>query len=327
VDQLWGTLTILAGAGFLALLVHAVRSNRIPDRWMSWLTVGCAVLWILLLVTEWPFEAMTEYWRDHSIIAGTVSSVLLVAVGFLVYERSEQRKQDEMQLGLSGAGAGGIVDHMVDVEVALGLLSVGKAPNEVTPHWEGWDAPGKPLKWLRNGRQEILAWNAPGDVVDPRRVPVDPDQDWEKWASGLVDQALRRVIAAMRDWSPLIGSSKKGMHALLALSGIRRDLMAIYDLLDGDPTEKSKVKAWRKVADVRARVRVLAHYFEKWSGAPRLRPEVLKDGKPLTTMAGAPRLSYGRIDRELGDELTRRARKMGFEVAERPSAWRRLVRA
>ena len=50
----------------------------------------------------------------------------------------------------------------------------------------------------------------------------------------LVDQCVRRLLVALRDWSPLVGVSKNGVFAMLAISELRKDLMKLEgEIRDG----------------------------------------------------------------------------------------------
>ena len=203
VDFLLGCFAVAVLVG-VAALVHLIRNDRLPNGAMLVVTVGCAAGLLAMILTDWPLENLAKFWADHSILASILSSVLLLSLVFLVYERGEQRRQHQLADGLSGAGAGGIVDHVVDVEVALGLLSSPRTPAELEPEsWGSWIEPGRPLRWLRQGRDEILRSDR-----DPRRLRIDPDQALAPWGRELIDQAIRRLLAAMRDWSPLVGASK-----------------------------------------------------------------------------------------------------------------------
>jgi hypothetical protein len=88
----------------------------------------------------------------------------------------------------------------------------------------------------------------------------------------LVDQSVRRLLAAIRDWSPVAGRSKNGVQALISMSELRNTLMDLERQLR-EPT--ADVGVHELVQQVRFRCRVLAHALESGSGAPDPRPEVL----------------------------------------------------
>lgn len=279
------SLLMIAAAGALAVVVSLIRSDRLPRGAILFVTLLCGGGLLTMILTDWPLENLAKFWADHSVLAGVLSSLLLIALVFLVYERTEQKRQDELAEGLSGAGAGGIVDHIIDVEVALALLSAVGNPAMVEPlHWAKWKEPGKPLRWLREGRGEIL--NSPAEPDrDPRSLSVSSDRPLAPWGQELVDQAMRRLLAAMRDWASLVGASKDGTAALLLLSKIRVDLMKLHDLYPREvadqPSKDDRRQAALLVARLRTRLRILARSFEHWSGADRPRRELLDDASPL----------------------------------------------
>ncbi|HNO39916.1 MAG TPA: hypothetical protein PKL71_05835, partial [Marmoricola sp.] len=239
----------------------------------------------------------------------------LVGVVFLVYERSEQRRQDELAWGLSGAGAGGIVDHIVDVEVALALLAAPGDPAAEEPtHWATWQQPGKPLRWLREGRPEILC--SPTDPQrDPRRYAITPETQLVPWGRELIDQAIRRLLAAMRDWTPLIGASQEGTAALLLLSRVRTELMRLHEMYPSDSTEappKQVAHEARMLAtNLRIQTRILALAFEQWSGAEQPRREVMETTTPLPPVWPG----FEGAGNALNKHLRRAAEQLGFGVA------------
>ncbi len=273
-DALLAAAVALTAAG-VAYLVHLAREQAIAPSTVRALASLCGVGLVAMLLSDWPFELLAEFWAAHSILAATLSSVLLIGLVFLLYEEREQRAHERLDEGLSSAGLGGVVDHLVDVEVALGFLSAAGPPDGP---WQEWNAPGRPLRWLRTDRPEML--NAEAGLPrrkDPRRLSPSVAEDVSRdWQGELVDQCVRRLLAGLRDWTPLIGTSKNGVVALLAVSELRKDLMELSSLLG-----RNRPEADRLLRSLRQRLRVLAHFFEERSGARPHRPEVLQTMEPL----------------------------------------------
>ena len=264
-----GLLTALVVALALAIagVIQLARNGSLSRRQMAALALLCAAGLLFMLITDWPTGLMAVFWAEHSVLSATLSSVLLVGLGFLVWERADQERQDALASGLSGAGFGAIVDHVIDVEVTLSLLS-----NPDPPQVAGWDEPGRPLRWLRAHRDHLTT----GD--DPRSVPVRIPSDEHDWRVELLDQAVRRTLGAMRDWSPLIDGSELGTTALLALSDIRKDCMELSSRLGRGLADERSIQI---LTTLRQRVRVLAYFFESFSGANPLRKEVRRSLDPL----------------------------------------------
>lgn len=285
---------VIAIAMAIGLMVHKIRGDHLSPRTSLIVSVACGAGLIVMVLTDWPVESMSRFWADHSVLAGLLSSVLLVGLVFLVYEQAEHRHQEQLAAGLSGAGAGGLVDHLVDVEAALALVTSPKSPGELVPAWTGWDAPGKPLRWLRESREAL-----DGGGRDPRTLShatpafIDPDR------ADLVDQAIRRILAGMRDWTPLVGASGEGTAALLILSQARSDLMDVHEQIRRGDTDAVEDVA-ENLMELRRRLRVLALCFEEWSGAPVIRREV------LTTMDPLPEgpTDFGAVGNSLGHRIS-----------------------
>jgi hypothetical protein len=236
-------------------VVYLLREGYVPHHWVRVLATVCGTGLILMLVTDWPTDSLNLFWADHSVLAGVGSTLLFVAIPYLLWESSDQATQARLAAGLSGAGLGGIVDHIVDAEAALALLSRVAPP-------VGWDAPDRPLKWLRAMRAEMSrCGDGRPSSSDPRSLPVYLPTTDNEWRMGLTDQALRRILAAMRDWSPLIGRSNDGTTALIVLSEIRKDLMELTYVLEQQRTERAE----QLVCTLRQRLRVLAYFFEDLS--------------------------------------------------------------
>ena len=153
-------------------LADRARKQQLTARSAALFAGGCAVLLLMLIATDWPLTdwptpEINAFWDEHGVLSGTVQSVLLFGVGLLSYEAGQLRAQERLDESVTAAGLGGIVDHVVDVEVGLAFLSSPQPPDA-----HGWVwSPGKPLQWLRQGRDR-LSRSAPDRTGDPRTWPV-----------------------------------------------------------------------------------------------------------------------------------------------------------
>lgn len=277
IHTLYGGIVVVLALG-IALTTHKVRNGSLSSRIALVAAVACSVGLLGMVLTDWPWELLNTFWADHSVLTSLLSSILLVGLVFLVYERGEQRRQEEMVEGLTGAGVGGMVDHVIDVETALAILVLRTPPDQISPqHWAHWRDDGKPLRWLRSGR-EILTCSD-----DPRKSPTGSDASMPAWGDEILDQSIRRLLSGMRDWAPLIGASKDGTSVLLLLSEIRVDLMRLHDLCFAVGATTAGADLPRTVDSIRVRLRVFALCFEKWSGAENNRPEILSTFAPLVS--------------------------------------------
>jgi hypothetical protein len=253
------------------------RKQQLTARTATWLAAACAVLLMLQIVTdwpltEWPTPEINQFWDEHGIVTGTLHSILLFGVGLLSYEAGQLRTQERLDESVTAAGLGGIVDHLVDVEVGLAFLS---SPDPPDAHGWTWSA-GKPLEWLRHGRDRLHR-DAGDRTSDPRTWPATmPATTDPEWRRELVDQCIRRLLVALRNWTPLIATSRNGTRVLVAIAELRKDLVELEARLREDGRSIEPL-----LLSLRARARLLAYFLELKSGADPLRAEVLDTFEPL----------------------------------------------
>jgi hypothetical protein len=270
-------LVEIAAAVGVWWLGDRARKQQLTARAAAWFAGGCAVALMVLIVTdwpltEWPTPAINQFWDEHGVLSGTVQSVLLFGVGLLSYEAGQLRAQERLDESVTAAGLGGIVDHVVDTEVGLAFLSSPQPPDA---HGWTWSA-GKPLEWLRHGRHRLHR-QAVDRTGDPRTwAPTLPATTDPEWRYELVDQCIRRLLVALRDWTPLIASSRNGTRVLVAIAELRKDLVELEAHLGDGPAVVEPL-----LVSLRGRARLLAYFLELKSGAHPLRPEVLDRFDPL----------------------------------------------
>jgi hypothetical protein len=258
-------------------LATRARKQQLTARTAALLAGGCALLLMLLIATDWPLTdwpspELNEFWDEHGIVTGTLNTILLLGVGLLSYEAGSLREQERLDESVTAAGLGGIVDHLVDAEVGLAFLSSPEPPDA---HGWAW-TPGKPLQWLRQGRARLYR-DAPDRTGDPRTWVVSlPETADPEWRKELVDQCIRRLLVALRDWTPIIATSRNGTRVLVAIAELRKDLVELEAHLAGD-----RALVEPMLVSLRARARLLAYFLELKSGADPLRPEVLDHFDPL----------------------------------------------
>ena len=269
-------LGVIVLGGLVAAVVFLAREQKITTSSVRALAALCALGLVSMLLTDWPSEVLARFWADHSVVAGVLSTVLLVGIVFLAFEDSERRRQEQLDSSVTAAGLGGIVDHVVDAEIALALLSRSGPPSDVG--WATWDHPGRPLRWLRDRRHRFhRSENGRPTTSDPRSVePGLPEVADAAWRVDVVDQAVRRLLAAIRDWAPVIRGSRNGVLVLIAIAEIRKDLMSLGISLQSDPGAAPPLMSL-----LRQRLRLLAHFLETTSGARPPRLEVLTTMDPL----------------------------------------------
>ena len=260
-------------------LADRARKQQLTARTAATFAAICAFLLMLQIVTDWPLTswptpAINQFWSDHGVVSGTLHSVLLFGVGLLSYEAGQLRAQERLDESVTAAGLGGIVDHLVDTEVGLALLSSSDPPQ--AHGWrENWRE-RRPLEWLREHR-ERLHRSSEAREADPRTWPATlPASADDHWRKDLIDQCIRRLLVALRDWTPIIATSRNGTRVLVAIAELRKDLVELEAHLREDPEVVLPM-----LVSLRARARLLAYFLELKSGAEPLRPEVLDSFAPL----------------------------------------------
>lgn len=264
------------------LLVASIRLGRVNRRWLVVLAVACGGGLLVMLLTDWPSGVLSKFWADHSVLSAVLSSLLLVGVGFLAFEVHDTRVQSELDENVTAAGMGGIVDHVVDIEVALALVEAPKPPDPV--QWGDWSADGRPLRWLRDRHELLNRAEAGGpSPTDPRHQepPGQLADGAESWRTDLLDQCVRRVIAALRDWAPVLGKSRNGQAALVDFGKLRNELLKVQAALVAGRTSE----ACRIMARLRRECRIMALALEMRSGVEQPRAEVLRTMEPFNASA------------------------------------------
>ncbi|BBX27420.1 hypothetical protein [Mycolicibacterium alvei] len=275
-------VAVLTAACAVFLLVAAIRFGRVARRWLVILAFACGFGLLAMLLTDWPLGLLSKFWADHSVLSAVLSSLLLVGVGFLAFEVHDTRVQSELDDNVTAAGMGGIVDHVVDIEVALALAAAPNPPDPV--QWGDWSADGRPLRWLRDRHELLNRAEAGGpSPTDPRRhEPAGQLADGaDSWRTDLLDQCVRRVIGALRDWAHVVGRSRNGQAALVDLGKLRNELLKVQAALGAGRTSE----ACRIMARLRRDCRIVALALEMRSGVERPRAEVLRTMEPFNGSA------------------------------------------
>jgi hypothetical protein len=241
------------------------------------------ILLIAMVLTDWPSEQLNQFWADHSIFASVLSTVLLVSLGYLAFEAGEAAEQADLNRSVTSAGLSGLVDHLVDVDIALSMLADNTAPADL-------NTVGRPLRWIREIREGSQAKSTMGDAGLRLRSDL-PMQAVTlaaaDWRIQLIDQSIRRIIGAMRDWAALIAVSDDGRAVLMRFGQVRLDLLELQDhIRKGQP-----VVAQADMARLRMYLHLFALALERISSPDFLRPGIVAipaNGSPTPNGLGAP---------------------------------------
>ncbi len=81
--------------------------------------------------------------------------------------------------------------------------------------------------------------------------------------SRVVDQCIRRLLTAIRDWGAVINTSRNGTRVLIAIGELRKDLMELSHPAAPDDHRDALLL----LTSLRQRVRLLSAFLEELSGA------------------------------------------------------------
>ena len=257
--ELLGGLSVVVAAGLYYFTVRSARRHAWSARVLAVLSAISGIGLILMVLTDWPSEQLSSFWADHSILAAVVSSLLLISVGYLAFEAGESFEQAELSRSVSSAGLSGLVDHLVDIDIALWTLTNDHPPAELS-------IDGKPLRWIRPVRERLQAGADPATVIQARTDPASHDPF--DWRSTVVDQCIRRIIAGMRDWAALISTSDDGRLVLKRLGQLRLTLLELQkELRCGNAAAVHE-----QIRRLRLRVQLLAFGLDVVSSPGMTRP-------------------------------------------------------
>ncbi len=235
-----GTVLLVLGAvGFTAvitLVILRARRGLVGERTLLVAAGLCFAALVVMNISDWPWEVLTEFWRDHAVVSATVSTLLLVSVGFLAFEVRDVQQQKTLDDSITAAGHAGLVDYLMGVEVALALVQRSMSPD--ADGWTDWKKGQPPLRWLRhepNAARLVPQADGCPHPLDPRTEggtdALDGVED-ESWRLELLDQCVRRVISGIKGWAPVVGRSRMGLETLVAFGKLRNRLLVLADLID-----------------------------------------------------------------------------------------------
>jgi hypothetical protein len=257
--QLLGGLAVVVAAGLYYYAVRSARRHVWSTRVLAILSTLSGVVLIAMVLTDWPSEELAHFWADHSIFAAVVSSLLMVSVGYLAFEAGESAKQTELSRSVTSAGLSGFVDHLVDVDIALAMLTNERAPAEL-------DTEGRPLRWMRPIRERLQA-GGPNPLA-PSSVGAASAEQPLRWRQVIVDQCIRRIIVGMRDWAALVGVSEDGRLALIHLGRFRLALVDVQQNLIEDQFDPTN----DRFRNLRSYIQLFAVGMERLSTPNHPRP-------------------------------------------------------
>jgi len=248
---------VVAGLIF-GLVAGQARAGRISHRSLLALSALCGAGLVAMTISDWPEQSLSRFWANHSVVSAVLSTLLLLGSGFLAFEARDTVRQNQLNESLAAAAFGGTVDHVLDIDIALALA--------VQERHEHYESDGKPLRWVRLIRDGLE------DAVDPRAFAINPlPVDAAPWRRDMVDQCVRRLMSAMKEWGPVLGLTNDGRQVLVRFGELRNELLE----LQADLTRQRHEAAATRLVTIRAECQVLALGLEVGSGVQETRPGVL----------------------------------------------------
>ena len=292
------TLIVLLVVGLYLVAVRAARKHAWTSRRLVALSAVSGLALLVMVLSDWPGEQLSDFWADHSVLAAVLSTVLLVSLGYLAFEAGELREQADLGRSVTAAGLSGLVDRLLDVDIALSHLD-----QEIQP--QGLYDKGRPLEWLADHRKHLQKHS-----TSRKNIPLDTfvrsgsaDLDRAEWRADLISQCVRRIIGGMRDWAALVSVSEDGRTVLKRLGQVRIDLLRLLDdvrpLISGQSGHAHGAIA--ELPKLRIYLQMFSLALECSSSQSYLRPGLVE----ASTLHASGLDSSGRfIERLLDQELT-----------------------
>lgn len=264
----------------------------------AWVFVGGTLaLLVLLLLSIWN-EAWNSWLGANAVASTLLITVLLLAVGGAAFFIEDAAHKRVLEDSASSAGFAAVVDQLIDLDLALTLWD--RCPGclaAAREHGRSHTGPSRPFKWAQLLRKPPHnPYMLPGGAHAPGCAgSTSPDP-----LASMCDEALRRLMAALRSWVDLLTRTDAGLEAVGA---INRQRLALATLTRNP--DKALVR------QTRDRARFLAVVFEAAGGV-----EVPRIDLPITTASifGLELQADGRIGVQKAKDLLR-------ELAEADHAW------
>lgn len=214
-EQAGAVLLVLGAAVAVGLLARALARRQLPSWARTGLVLASVIALMAMLATDWPAEALSGFWAEHSVLTSVLVTLLLAGAAFLVYDYESDRRQARLAESVASAGAGGLVGTLLSVAFVLDVIQRQIAIPERTRS-------DRPLHWTRSLLDMAADRGAPfavGTASDTESPPRTVDD--------LLAECLRALMAALRNWSPLLLSTRDGTSALVQLGDLRLSLMRL----------------------------------------------------------------------------------------------------
>lgn len=268
-------------------------NDRPSKRLFSWagtpLGVVCLVLFMLMNISDWPGGFLNTFWLNHAIIGASAGTLLLGATVFLVYRHRDQQAQNRLAESIVDAGQSGLVEQLVNIDVALSLLCA----QDESPlcAWPDWNGPGRPLRWLNERRYELLSTqNYRAKLTDPRALVPSSVIQMAVWRVELIRQMIRRISSGVKEWGPIMMQSRQGQRELVTYARLRVVLLHVEDNLCS-----SLEISTAPIVALQQEVRALAWRLELEGQAPSQRVELVEPEWAVRPPAGSHRLARLRV--------------------------------
>lgn len=174
--------------------------------------------------TDWPIPILNGFWKDHSIVAGVVSGILLLIFAAAVVEGWLEHRETERWLPIAGITYRALANEARDVRVRLGTYVNGP-----TPSWWPND------QWIE-AAQHVLESNEAGlrgRVSLADRIGIlGLDPKWRSVAWQGVRHTKRLGWDVVAKWAPAVAGNRRLLLSLEELTTLNDQVARLQMLLD-----------------------------------------------------------------------------------------------
>lgn len=192
--------------------------------------------------TDWPLPILDGFWRDHSIVAGVVSGILLLVFAAIVVEGWLEQRETERWSPVAAVIYRAIANEARDVRVRLGHYVDGPAAS-----WWPADHWMPAVQQVLDSNESALRGRA---SLNDRIDILARDPAWRSVAWQGVRYTKRLQWDVVAKWAPAVVGSPKFVGALKELTTLNDQIARLQVFLDdsqGHTEVRAIAECWQDV--------------------------------------------------------------------------------
>lgn len=212
------------------------------------------------------YSTTQDFLNANSHPVGIMVTLGFIGLGLASWFIRDSVRQRKLARDISSIGMSALVDPVL--EIGLNMWHLVTRPREVVDAWV--------LARERKGGVSRLKWDFGQGLREESVVCVIqfPNEAWgtpglATTANEMADQAVRRLMVSLRNWTDLLSRTTLGLEAMVAIGSLRKDLFALSQM--SVPSEIPRDVAMRRYAECALRAFALALIFEACGGAEKPR--------------------------------------------------------